>query len=311
MTNEFDVVIVGGGLSGLGAALALVRARRSVLVVDSGRPRNAPSGHSHGFLTRDGMPPLDLLRIGRLEVQGYGGQIVDGQVGSLTRHNDGFRVHLDDGTLRLARRVLVTTGLADELPDVPGLAQRWGRDVVHCPYCFGWEMRDRALGVLASSPHSVAQTLLWRQWSGNITLLRHTAELSDEQRGQLAAWNIPVVDGEVTGLEIDNDRLRGVRLRSGQLVELDVLVVGPRMRAHHSVLGNLDVTLVEHPKGIGQQVQADPGGKAAPGVWVAGNVADVTLGVLQAAASGVTAAVSLNADLIAEDTSRAMALTPG
>jgi thioredoxin reductase len=310
MTDEFEVVIVGGGLAGLGAALTLVRARRSVLVVDSGRPRNAPSGHSHGFLTRDGMPPLELLRIGRLEVQGYGGEIVEGEVASLTRHHDGFRVTLGDGRVRSARRLLVATGLADELPDVPGLAPRWGRDVVHCPYCFGWEMRDRALGVLASSPHSVTQALLWRQWSGNVTFLRHTQELADDQLAQLAARGIPVLDGEVAGLEIGNDRLRGVRLRSGQLVELDVLVVGPRMRAHHTVLDDLGVSVVEHPNGIGHQVAAEPGGRAAPGVWVAGNVADVTLGVLQAAASGVTAAVSLNADLIAEDTSRAMALTP-
>jgi thioredoxin reductase len=307
MTNEFDVVIVGGGVAGLGAALTLVRGRRSVLVIDSGRPRNAPAGHTHGFLTRDGVPPLELQRIGRLEVQGYGGEVVGGQVASVTRHDGGLRVELDDGTVRLARRVLIATGLADELPDVAGLKQRWGRDVVHCPYCFGWEMRDRALGVLATSPHSVNQALLWRQWSSNVTFLRHTAELSDEQRGQLAAWNIPVVDGEVAGLEVGNDRLRGVRLRSGQVVELDGLVVGPRMRAHHFVLADLDVTVVEHPNGIGQQVQADAGGKAAPGVWVAGNVADVTLGVLQSAASGVTAAVSLNADLIAEDTSRALA----
>lgn len=312
MTNEFDVMVVGGGLAGLGAALILVRSRRSVLVIDSGRPRNAPAGHSHGFLTRDGMPPLELLRIGRREVEGYGGQVVDAEVASITRHDDGFRATLGDGTVRSARRVLVATGLADELPDVPGLAQRWGRDVVHCPYCFGWELRDRALGVLASSPHSVTQALLWRQWSSNITLLRHTeAPLSDEQRGQLAAWGIPVVDGEVVGLEVDNDRLRGVRLRSGQLVALDALVVGPRMRAHLSVLDDVGVTAVEHPNGRGSQVQAEAGGRAAPGVWVAGNVTDVTLGVLPAAASGVTAAATLNADLIAEDTSRAVELTPG
>jgi thioredoxin reductase len=312
MTYEselIDVVIVGGGLAGLGAALTLVRARRSVLVVDSGRPRNAPAGHTHGFLSRDGTPPFELLRIGRLEVQGYGGEIIDGEVASLTRQEDAFRVTLGDGAVRLARRVLVATGLADELPDLPGLAKRWGRDVVHCPYCFGWEMRDRAIGVLASSPRSVAQALLWRQWSGDVTFLRHIEQLTGEQRGQLAAWSIPVVDGEVAGLEIGNDQLQGVRLRSGQLVELDVLAVGPRMRAHHALLDDLDVNVVEHPNGIGRQVEADAGGRAAPGVWVAGNVADVTLGVLQAAASGVTAAVSLNADLIAEDTSRAVALT--
>jgi thioredoxin reductase len=304
-----DVVVVGGGLAGLAAALTLVRARRSVLVVDAGHPRNAPAAHAHGYLTRDGVPPLELLAIGREEVKGYGVQIVQGTATSLERlPAGGFRVGLADGTGWDARRVLVTTGLVDELPDLPGLRERWGRDVVHCPYCFGWELRDAPLGVLATGPHAAAQALLWRQWSADVTLLLHTAPRPTDEQMQQLARGISVVDGQVAALEVTGDRLTGVRLQAGHVINLSALVVGPRFQARHTLLDDLHVTIAEHPLGIGCQVPADATGlTAASGVWVAGNVADVTAGVMQAAASGVTAAVAINADLTAEDTARAVA----
>jgi thioredoxin reductase len=171
-----DVVVVGGGLAGLGAALTLGRARRSVLVIDAGHPRNAPAAHSHGYLTRDGTPPLELLRLGRQEIRGYGGRIIEGTVETITRLDDGrFRLTTREGTGHEARRVLVTTGLVDEYPDIPGLRERWGRDVVHCPYCFGWEHRDRAFAVLGTGPGAATQPLMWRQWSEDVVLLQHTA----------------------------------------------------------------------------------------------------------------------------------------
>lgn len=306
---DLDVLVVGGGLSGLGAALTLVRARRSVLVVDAGHPRNAPAAHAHGYLTRDGVPPLELLKIGRVEVRGYGGTIIEGDVAALERlAGGGFRAALSDGTSYRARRVLVTTGLVDELPDIPGLRERWGRDVVHCPYCFGWEVRDQPLGVLATGPLATTQALMWRQWSDDVILLRHTApELTGEQRGQLTARGVAVVDGEVVGIGVTNDSITGVRLASGQVVTRGVVVVGPWFAARHGLLDGLGVTVAEHPAGIGDQVKADPTGLAAPGVYVAGNVTDVTAGVMQSAASGVTAAAAINADLTAEDTARAVA----
>ena len=167
MDRSYDVVVVGGGAAGLSGALALARARRSVLVIDAGAPRNAPAGHVHNYLGREGTPPAELLAIGRAEVAGYGGEIVD-RHRHVRRQAPGtarFRVTLADGATVRARRLLVTTGLVDELPDVPGLAERWGRDVLHCPYCHGWEVRDQAIGVLATGPLAVHQALLWRQWS--------------------------------------------------------------------------------------------------------------------------------------------------
>jgi thioredoxin reductase len=309
MSGVYDVVVIGGGLAGLAAALGLARARRSVLVVDSGHPRNAPAAHAHGYLTRDGVPPLELLSIGRDEVRGYGGEIVAGTVSSLERRREGgFRVALSDGAGWDARRVLVTTGLVDELPDIPGLRERWGRDVVHCPYCFGWELRDVPLGVLATGPQAAMQALMWRQWNSDVILFPHTApDPTDEQREQLAARGIGVVDGEVVAVEVTDDHLSGVRLKSRQVIVRAALVVGPRFVARHAILDALNVPVTEHPLGIGYQVPADATGlTAVSGVWVAGNVADVTAGVMQSAASGVTAATAINADLIAEDIRRAV-----
>ncbi|HWD77283.1 MAG TPA: NAD(P)/FAD-dependent oxidoreductase, partial [Kribbella sp.] len=189
--TKYDVIVIGGGAAGLSGALALVRSRRSVLVIDDGTPRNAPAGGVHNFLTRDGVPPAELYAIGRQEVQGYGGEFAAGTVTTARRDDDGFEVELADGRSYRGRRLLVTTGLTDVLPDVPGLAERWGRDVVHCPYCHGWEVKDQAIGVLATSPMAMHQVQLFRQLSDDVTLFLHTApEPTDEQWEQLAARGI-------------------------------------------------------------------------------------------------------------------------
>ncbi len=197
--------------------------------------------------------------------------------------------------------MLVATGLVDEYPGIPGLRDRWGRDVVHCPFCFGWELRDQPLAILATGPQAAAQALMWRQWSPDVALFQHTAPRpTPEQAEQLAARGIRLVDGEVTGVEVTGDRLSGVRLRSGQVIPRRAVVIGPQFEARHTLLDSLGVSVAEHPLGIGHQIAADATGRtAAAGVWVAGNAADVTAGVMPADASGVTAAAAINADLTA------------
>jgi thioredoxin reductase (NADPH) len=161
---SYDVVVVGGGLAGLAAALVLARARQSVLVIDAGQPRNAPAAHAHGHLTRDGAPLLELLSMGRLEVGGYGGEVVEGTVTSVKRLlQSGLRVETSDAMGWDPRRVLVTTGLVDGLPDIPGVRDRWGRDVVHCQYCFGWELHDGHRWRCWPSPQAFMHALMWRQ----------------------------------------------------------------------------------------------------------------------------------------------------
>ena len=213
MTN-YDVIVIGGGAAGLSAALLLSRARRRVVVVDAGAPRNAPAGHVHGFLSRDGITPSDLLAAGRQEVARYGGAFHNGTAIDAVRAPGGFRVQLNDGTEFTSRRLLVATGLHDELPDIPGLRERWGRDVLHCPYCHGFEVRDDAVGVLGGAPMSIHQAHLIRQIASDIVYFTHTGELSQLEREQFDARGISIVDQVVTGLVVDDGRLAGVRVKA-------------------------------------------------------------------------------------------------
>ncbi|TNC27727.1 NAD(P)/FAD-dependent oxidoreductase [Amycolatopsis alkalitolerans] len=307
MKAKYDVVVVGGGAAGLSGALALSRARRSVLVIDAGSPRNAPAEGVHNYLGREGTPPLELVAAGRAEVAGYGGEFADGTVTSAKPlDSGGFLVTLADGREVRARRLLVTTGLVDELPDLPGVAERWGREVLHCPYCHGWEVRDRPVGILGTGPMAAHAALLWRQWTEDVILFRHTApEPSEEERAQFAARGIRIVEGEVAGLDVTGDRLTGVLLASGEVVPRAAVVVEPKFTARADVLVSLGLETTELEMGgqvLGRYVAADPAGATAvPGVWVAGNVANLMAQVIVAAGSGMTAGAAINADLLGED----------
>jgi thioredoxin reductase len=307
MNEIYDVVVVGGGAAGLSGAVALARSRRSVLVVDAGDPRNAPAGHVHNFLTRDGTPPAELYAAGRAEVTRYGGTVETGRVTALSRDDDGglFRVEIGHRTVA-ARRLLVATGVRDELPDVPGLAARWGIDVVHCPYCHGWEVRDQRIGVLATGPTAVHQALLFRQLSPHVTLLQHTGpEPDDEQDKQLKARGITIIEEKVEEIEADASGLTGIRLAGGRHLALDAVVVAPRMAARADLLVPLGLKPAEFRVGeysIGTHIEADPtGATAVPGVWVAGNLANPQAQVIAAAAAGLAAGAVINYDLILEE----------
>lgn len=314
MDDRYDVVVIGGGAAGLSGALMLGRARRSVLVVDAGQPRNAPAAGVHGLLGHDGVPPAELTARGREEVRRYGGHLVDGEVVGASvlpdpsPAGDRFAVTLADGRSVAARRLLVTTGLVDELPDVPGLRERWGHDVLHCPYCHGWEVRDQAIGVLASGPMSVHQVLLFRQWSDDVVFFTHDQPALDvEQAERLAARGIRVVEGEVAAVEVREDRLVGLRLRDGTLHEREAVAVATRMVARSALLSGLGLVPTQNP--MGEFVASDELGRSeVPGVWLAGNVTDMSAQVGAAAARGAFAAAQINADLVVEDTDLAVAL---
>jgi thioredoxin reductase len=318
LEDGYDVVVVGGGAAGLNGALMLARARRSVVVVDSGEPRNAPADGVHGLLGHDGRPPRELLATGREEVRRYGGHVVEGRVEAATPAPSedgglGFEVTLADGRSVHARRLLVTTGLVDELPDVPGLRERWGRDVLHCPYCHGWEVRDRAIGVVATGPMSLHQTLLFTQWSDDVTLFTHHAPApTGEEAAQLAVRGVRVVEGALAEVVVEGDTLAGVRLEDGTTVARDALVVATRMVARTDFLAGVGLKAVEHPAGVGEHVPSVDGvGRTeVPGVWVAGNVTDLTAQVGASAAAGAMAGAQLNAELLMEETQLALAARP-
>jgi thioredoxin reductase len=308
MDEQYDVVVIGGGAAGLSGALTLSRARRSVLVVDAGEPRNAPAGHVHNYLGREGTPPAELYAVGRSEVESYGGTVRRGRVVQVRREDDGFLLTLDGGASVCARRVLLAAGLTDDLPALPGVAERWGSTVLHCPYCHGWEARDSAVGIVSTGPLGAYAALLWRQWTDDVVLFVHTgAEPTEEDLGKLTARGVRIVRGAVAGLEGGAD----VRLADGELVARDAVVVAPRFVANAELLADLGavpVPMEMHGAVMGTYLPADPTGRTdVPGVWVAGNAGDLSAQVIVAAAQGLKAGAMINADLIEEDTARAVA----
>ncbi|QFU86179.1 NAD(P)/FAD-dependent oxidoreductase [Amycolatopsis sp. YIM 10] len=289
--SEYDVVIIGGGPAGLNAAQVLARARRRVAVVDGGNPRNAPAEGVHGFVSRDGTPPGELLAIGRSEVEGYGGEVIDGVVRRV-RHDRA--VELADGRQLAAKRLLVTTGLTDELPELPGVSELWAIDVHHCPYCHGWEVRDQRIGVLGSSPNSVHQAELLREWSDDVVFFGHQSPPDADALARLSARGVKVVSGPVSRLVTAEHRLRGVELTDGTVVERDALFVAPKFVPKDRILTGLGCAHGED--GV---VQVDRTGRTSVSwVWAAGNVVDLRAQVITAAGDGARAAIAMHADLI-------------
>jgi thioredoxin reductase len=304
----YDVVVIGGGAAGLSAALVLGRSRRRALVIDAGEPRNAGAAHMHGYLTRDGMNPGAFLDLGRGEVRAYGGEIVRGTVRSIERQGGGFITMMADGRTVQSRRLLVTTGLVDMLPAISGLRERWGRDVLHCPYCHGYEVRDQPLGMIAPSLFRVQHAMLIRHWSADVTVFPHTlapVEIPAATREQLAAVGVRLVEGKVAGVVVEADHLTGVRMESGEVVPVQAVFAGVGFEARDPLLLALGAATTDTP--MGTYVTTDPFGLTSlPGVWAAGNVTSPAVQVIDAASAGARAAMSINLDLVHEDTERAV-----
>lgn len=294
-TTQFDVVIVGGGAAGLSAALVLGRARRRVVVVDAGEPRNAPAEHMQGFLSRDGMAPADFLEVARGEVAAYGVERLTDRVSAI---ETGFTVGLASGATLEARRILVATGVRDELPDIPGVRERWGRDLLHCPYCHGWEVRDQPLGVLGTRPDAVQHALLVRQWSDDVVFFEHRLNLAPDDRAQLDARGVTVVSGVVARLAIEADRLTGVQLTDGRLISRSAVFIRPVNVPEANGPGRALGWAVD---AAGFPIVDGTGRTSVEGVWAAGNVVDPRLQVISSAGAGSTAAIAINADLVRED----------
>jgi len=296
--SEYDVAVVGGGAAGLSAALVLGRARRRVVVIDAGAPRNAPAAHMQGFLSRDGMPPADLLAAAREEVHGYGVEVIDDRVVGITGD---FALSLAGGRTVTARRVLLATGAVDQLPEIRGARERWGRDFLHCPYCHGFEVRDQPLGVVNTGPGSVDYAHLIRQWSGDVVFFTHTDPVSASERDGLAARGVQVVDGRIEELVIADDRLASVRLTDGSSVPRAALFIRPSLRARdESPIRSLALEVDEY--GL---ARVDTTGRTTvPGVWAAGNASNPRAQVITAAGEGSAAAIDINNDLVEEDVRR-------
>lgn len=304
-TDGYDVVVVGGGPAGLSAALVLGRSLRRTLVLDAGEPRNAPSSGVHYFLTRDGTPPGEMLRIAREQLEPYAGVEVrrakaTGMVGS----DGSFEVGLEDGNTVGARKILLAAGVHDELPERPGFRELWGRGVYHCPYCHGWEVRGRPLAVLNQTEQAAEYAAFIRNWSRDLVLLSDgPSGLDAAQRGRLAALNVPLREEKILRLEGGDGSLRRIVFEDGSSLEREGLFYGPPQRQRSPLAESLGCEI----EAIGPLpfvvVKSDPMTRetTVPGVYVAGDAGTPAQGAIMAAASGAGAAAMLNHALAAED----------
>jgi thioredoxin reductase len=304
-TSRYDAVVVGAGSAGLSAALMLGRARRRVLVLDGGVPRNAPSSGVHYFLTRDGTPPEELLRIGREQLEPYPGvEVLEARATGAAGSDGDFEVRLENGTVVGTRKILLATGVHDELPERPGFRELWGRGVYHCPYCHGWEVRDRPLAVLAKAEHLARQTALVRNWSRDLVALTDGADgLDGETRSRLAALDVPVKEERISHLEGDAEAgLRRIVFEDGSGIEREGLFYAPPQRQRSDLAESLGCETEEMGL-LSAVVKGDPMTRetSVPGVYVAGDAGTMLQGAIMAAASGASAAAFLNHSLISED----------
>jgi thioredoxin reductase/SAM-dependent methyltransferase len=300
-----DVAVIGGSAAGLAAALQLGRQRRSVIVVDAGEPRDAPAAHMHGYLGREGLPPSELAVAGRKEVRSYGGEVLDGRVSRVTRTDDDrFHVELAGGHSIAARRVLAATGLVDELPDVDGVAEHWGREVIHCPFCHGFEFRDRHIVQIVTHPTGLHTAGLFRQLSGRLTVvLDDRAEVVGCELGALRASGVDIRYGRASRIVTGADgHVAAVELAGDQRIGADAVVVSPRFRVRAEPFAPLGLRPAAHPTGLGDFVETDgTGATAVPGLYAAGNLTDPSQQVLQAAADGSRVGAMISSSLAHDD----------
>lgn len=305
--ESWDTIIVGGGSAGLSAALALVRARRRVLVLDAGAPRNGVAAHMHGVLGRDGWSPLALLEAGRAEVRSYGGEVRSAEVTAADRDDDDFVVALSDGERLRGRRMLVATGLRDELPDIPGLAEHWGTGTVVCPYCDGWEVRDQCIAVLLTEPMSAQQAQLLRQWSSRLTFITDGQHVPDETRRELIARGIVIEDRAVSTVVAGNDgALQAITFADGPAVEVDIIFLRSRVRPNDALLVGLGAARDERADGAWVHVDAT-GQTSVPGLWAVGNVVNPSANVPVSIGTASVAGATINGDLVQEEIRTALA----
>ncbi|MEU6814620.1 FAD-dependent oxidoreductase [Streptomyces sp. NPDC046860] len=308
LERHCDVAVIGGSAAGLAAALQLSRQRRGVVVVDDGTPRNAPAAHMHGYLGHEGAAPGELMAVGREEVRAYGGEVLSGRVVGVHRRDDGrFRLDLTGGHTLVARRVLAATGLSDELPGIDGVAEGWGRGVIHCPFCHGYEVRDRRLVQIVTHPMGLHPTPLFRHLTDRLTVVLHEPAGIDETTvDALAAAGVTIQRGRVGRVLTGPDgEVSGVELSDGRVLEADAVVVGSRFRARADVLAGTGLTTTAHPTGAGDVLEVDQRGETAvPGIYAAGNITDPSLQVLPSAARGSQVGAMI-AFSLAEDDLRA------
>lgn len=293
-----EVIVIGGSFAGLSAAMQLARARRRVLLVDSGQPRNRFAHASHGFLGQDGQPPAAILAHARKQLLAYPTvRFVEAVATAASKTAEGFSVTLADGAAHTASRLILATGIADDLSALPGLQERWGRSVLHCFYCHGYEVAGRRLGILATSERSLQAALLLPDWTEHATLFTNGAlALTDEQRAALRSRRVSLETEPVVDLLGQPPALSALRLRDGRTVPTDALFTTPRTRMASPLAEQLGCTFDDGPSGPYIRTDASKL-TTVPGVYAAGDAARPAHNASWAAADGVTAGISAHQSL--------------
>ncbi|WP_338619397.1 NAD(P)/FAD-dependent oxidoreductase [Achromobacter sp. E1] len=295
---HYDVIIIGGSFAGLSAAMQLARARRQVLLVDAARPRNRYAAHAHGFLGQDGVPPQEIVANARAQLARYPTvSFLDGEAIQALAQDGGFAVVMAGGEQVRGARLILATGMRDELPPLPGLQARWGQTVLHCPYCHGFEVADEPLGVVAAHPMSVHQAMLLPDWGPTTYFTQGQFEPSPEDARHLAARGVRVERTPVVALLGDAPALTGVALDDGREVPLRALFVASRVHMASPLAGQLGCEFDEGPLGPVIRVD-DMKQTTVPGVFAAGDASTPMSNATLASASGVMAGVCAHRSLV-------------
>jgi thioredoxin reductase len=297
----YDAIIVGGGPAGLSAALILARCRREVLICDAGHPRNAASQALHGYLTRDGMRPADFLQAAREQLRPYGVEFRQGSVVDAKRLGEGFEVRLDDGTARTSRKLLLATGMVDHVPAIPGMRELYGRSILHCPYCDGWEVRDRPLAVYGRGAKAASFALAMKTWSEDLVLCTDgPTGLRPDALRRLQAARIAVRSDKMTRMEATGDSGLRIVFVSGDALARHAVFLSTAYRQRSDLAEQLGCHFTHRGAVHSNSLQ----GTAVPGLYVAGDAArDVQL-IIVAAAEGAKAGFAIHKALQEEDGQR-------
>jgi thioredoxin reductase len=295
---EFDVIIIGGSFAGLSAAMQLVRARRRVAVIDAGKPRNRFAHASHGFLGQDGKAPTLIRQTAVEQLMPYPDFLLrQDEATAIKAEGKGFAVALASGAAITGSRVILAGGVSDTLPDVPGLAERWGQSVAHCPYCHGYEFSGGPIGILLTNKIGLHQALMLPDWGPTTLFPAEGMELDDAERGRLAVRNVAVETAHVVELLGEGGTLSAARLADGRLMGIVGLFVQPKTSLVGSLADDLGLELEDGP--TGQFIRIDQMGATSwPGIFAAGDATSAMHNATLASASGVRAASGAHFSLV-------------